>query len=674
MQRKPKSPRQSTTLGELDMLTLGSLFDGIGGFPLAAVHNDIVPLWASEIEKFPIEVTKVRFPEMEHFGDITKLKGSELPPVDIITGGSPCQDLSIASGTRKGLQGERSGLFMDQMRIVREMREADAKRKGITRGTGANEFLRPRFMVWENVPGAFSSAEGEDFRAVIEEIVRVDYPEYSVPRPDTGKWESAGAVILGDEFSLAWSVLDAQGFGVPQRRRRIYLVADFAGASASEILFKQESLCWDSEESQGEGQNPPSPVRTSTNHPSRGRIRSFHVNQRQKVNCGEATREAPLGGEVIETPEITGALLASQNQQMQTFITEEPLYCVSDQGGQRMDIYDNMVGTLKASMAGNVPMVLGSTKPNAEICENISPTLTASSGTGGGNAPLLLTPQTEELLLLFENHRRDCRYEGPLQVVPTLMRHLGTGGNNSPLLLRKTTAYSLDSKESNSMKSPNPFSGCRETEVARTLDTSNPDPSKNQGGIAILEEPQSFCIVGNIINRKLENGGNGMGCLAELAYTLTSGDCHAVLPYQEVVGALMARDQKGVNDRYVEANKCVIDGNYQSVVGALCRGDEKGVNNQYVSQDKCVIDEQPPTSTKLIRRLTPLECERLQGFPDYWTEIPKCSDSARYKALGNSVAVPCVDFVLWGVAQVLRRMYAEQNAVEHEEIKEETKE
>ncbi len=610
------------------MLTLGSLFDGIGGFPLAAVHNDIEPVWASEIEKFPIEVTKVRFPDMVHLGDITQLKGSEIPPVDIITGGSPCQDLSIASGNRKGLQGERSGLFMDQVRIVREMRESDRER-GRT-----NEFLRPRFMVWENVPGAFSSAEGEDFRAVLEEIVRIDHPECHVPRSDTGKWESAGAIVLGDEFSLAWCVLDAQGFGVPQRRRRIYLVADFAGLSAHEILFKQESLCGDSSESERARENPPTSTRASTHHPSRGRIRSFHVNQRH---------------EVIETPEITGALLASQNQQMQTFITEEPLYCVNDQGGQRMDIYDNMVGTLKASMGGNVPMVLGSTKPNAEICEGISPTLTASSGTGGGNAPLL-----------FDNHRRDCRYDGPLDVSPTLMRHLGTGGNNSPLLLRKAIAYSLDSKESNSMKSPNPFSGCRETEVARTLDTSNPDPSKNQGGIAILEEPQSFCIVGNVINRKQENGGNGLGCQAELSYTLTSTDCHAVLSYQDVVGALMARDWKGVNDRYVEQNKCVIDGCYQDVVGALCRGDEKGVNNQYVSQDKCVIDEQLPMSKKLIRRLTPLECERLQGFPDFWTEIPKCSDSARYKALGNSVAVPCVDFVLWGVAQVLRKMYAER--------------
>ena len=145
-----------------NMVTMGSLFDGIGGFPLAAVHNDIVPLWASEIESFPIEVTKIRFPEMIHVGDITKLKGEELPVVDIICGGSPCQDLSVA-GQRAGLAGERSGLFMEQIRITKEMRNEDGKR-GKT-----NDLVRPRFFVWDNVSGAFSSVEGEDFKAFLEE-------------------------------------------------------------------------------------------------------------------------------------------------------------------------------------------------------------------------------------------------------------------------------------------------------------------------------------------------------------------------------------------------------------------------------------------------------------------------------------------------------------------------
>ena len=217
------------------MITMGSLFDGIGGFPLAAVHFGIAPLWASEIEIFPIEVTKFHFPDMVHMGDITKLNGAELPPVDIICGGSPCQDLSIANGTRRGLAGNRSGLFNEQIRIIKEMRDADKKR-GRT-----DEFVRPRYAVWENVPGAFSSAKGRDFEAVLQAFVEIEEPEVHVVRPASKRWEYVGA-ILGVRSSLAWSTWDAQYFGVPQRRRRIFLVADFAGYSPLKILFKPDCL------------------------------------------------------------------------------------------------------------------------------------------------------------------------------------------------------------------------------------------------------------------------------------------------------------------------------------------------------------------------------------------------------------------------------------------------
>ena len=219
---------------------MGSLFDGIGGFPLAAIHNGIVPVWASEIEAFPIEVTRLRFPDMVHVGDITKLDGAKLPPVDIICGGSPCQDLSVA-GNRAGLSGARSGLFMEQVRLVKEMRNAERLRNRTALD------IRPRFMVWENVPGAFSSGtpKGEDFRIVLEEIVRIKVGGVSVPRPDTGRWESAGRILLGTDFSLAWRCLDAQYWGVAQRRKRIFLVADFAGRTADKILFIPEGMFGD---------------------------------------------------------------------------------------------------------------------------------------------------------------------------------------------------------------------------------------------------------------------------------------------------------------------------------------------------------------------------------------------------------------------------------------------
>ena len=211
---------------------MGSLFDGIGGFPLAAIRKGITTVWASEIETFPIAVTKLRFPSMTHVGDITKLNGAKLPPVDIICGGSPCQDLSVA-GARAGLAGARSGLFMEQMRIVREMRAADQERGRF----GVD--IRPRWMCWENVPGAFSSGtpKYEDFRIVLEEIVRICFPGEVIPSPYPGSWPDAGELRVGDEFSLAWRCLDAQYWGVAQRRKRIFLLADFAGLLAPQLLF-----------------------------------------------------------------------------------------------------------------------------------------------------------------------------------------------------------------------------------------------------------------------------------------------------------------------------------------------------------------------------------------------------------------------------------------------------
>lgn len=165
-------------------ITMGSLFSGSGGFELAGQMAGIVPVWASEIEPFPLLVTKKRFPDMLHLGDIKKMDGRKIPKVEIITGGSPCQDMSIA-GKREGLDGSRSNLFREQIRIVKEMRESD-KADG---RTGSD--IRPRFMVWENVPGAFSSNKGEDFKCVLEEICRVADAEVSIPRPPKGKWGGA---------------------------------------------------------------------------------------------------------------------------------------------------------------------------------------------------------------------------------------------------------------------------------------------------------------------------------------------------------------------------------------------------------------------------------------------------------------------------------------------------
>lgn len=214
-------------------LTLGSLFDGIGGFCYAAqLTGKIKPIWAAEIEPSCIDITRYRFKDVMHVGSVTELKGDEIQPVDIITFGSPCQDLSIA-GQRKGLEGNRSGLFLEAIRIIEEMRLA-------TNGK------YPTFIIWENVPGAFSSADGEDFRTVLEKITKTN-----IPMPASGKWATAG-MVRGGAVDAAWRVLDAQFWGVPQRRKRIYLVGDFGGQRAAEILFKSESLLGYTPKSKGE--------------------------------------------------------------------------------------------------------------------------------------------------------------------------------------------------------------------------------------------------------------------------------------------------------------------------------------------------------------------------------------------------------------------------------------
>lgn len=249
-------------------LTLGSLFDGSGGFPLGGLISGITPVWAAEIEPFPIRVTTKRLPFMKHYGDISTMDGSKIEPVDIITFGSPCQDLSVA-GKRGGLDGKRSGLFYEAVRIIKEMRCATDGKK-------------PRYIVWENVPGAFSSNKGEDFRCVLESLCQIKDETVSVPKVD--KWEQAGNIV-GDHFSLAWRVLDAQYWGVPQRRKRIFLVADFTNGGAGEILFKSEGLSGYSKESFRAWQGATGYVADST-----GEAGTICLNSAVFDNHGQGTR------------------------------------------------------------------------------------------------------------------------------------------------------------------------------------------------------------------------------------------------------------------------------------------------------------------------------------------------------------------------------------------------
>lgn len=216
-------------------MKLGSLFDGSGGFPLAGSLCGITPAWASEVEPYPIAVTRARFPGMKHLGDVSKVHGGQIEPVDIITFGSPCQDLSTA-GKQRGIKhaenGDdtttRSGLFMEAVRIIREMREA-------------SDGLYPRFALWENVPGAFISNHGADFRIVLEELIQIVEPKASMPAIPENGWAYADHYV-GPGWSLAYRTFDAQYWGVAQRRRRIHLVLDLGGKCAGRVLFQRDGL------------------------------------------------------------------------------------------------------------------------------------------------------------------------------------------------------------------------------------------------------------------------------------------------------------------------------------------------------------------------------------------------------------------------------------------------
>ena len=422
--------------------TLASLFDGIGGFPYAASFYNITSLWASEIVPACVSVTKRHFPDMAHAGDVTQLHGGKLPPVDIVTFGSPCQGLSMA-GQRRGLADERSGLFMEAIRIIDEMREATHGRY-------------PRFALFENVPGALSSAGGRDFAAVLQAFTKAE-----IPMPYSGRWANAG-MVRGGGVDLAWCVYDAQYFGTAQRRRRLFLVCDFAGKCAGEILFVPKSL--------------------------RGYFEAGGT-PRQGLAAFAESRPDTAGGEIV---------------------------VLNDQGGASLTVErSGLSPTLRSQTHGNLPVVAAgfdlqqiTSKTNRSTLRPVQPTLCE---TGQPHVLTMATGQANAEVLADIAPTLNCNHEQPLLVHP---------------------------------------------QIAGTL-----------------------CASGAGISRPA-----GMG--SETDFCITS--------YADLI----------------------------------------------------------------VRRLTPLECERLQGFPDFWTEQGSgrnISDTSRYQMLGNSIAVPCVAYIMQGIYHALER-------------------
>lgn len=399
-------------------LTLGSLFDGSGGFPLAGVMCGIAPLWASEIDPFCISVTSKRFPKMAHLGSITEINGGTIPPVDIITFGSPCQDLSVA-GQRAGLEGERSGLFKEAVRIIKEMR-------------GATNGEYPKYIVWENVPGAFSSNKGEDFRTVLEEIIKIKDGNVSVPRPQKGKWQTAGC-IMGDGYSLAWRVLDAQFWGVPQRRKRIFAIGSFGNKSAAEILFKREGLRGDFKESRKAWENLAPDTENDT-----GVSGGEFTPKTLKIRSG-----CEGGGKGALIQENKSATLSCNNDQV-LFSQIIPNYAAGFKGkaGSKsgsVGFSETVSPTLQAEQEAHClceTVVFDgaafnqgeNAQYNISIDEETAQTLTAK-----GPSAVCCNSETN----LFENHGMDGRYNGPLEVAPTVQEAYGMGGNTAPFVTEK---------------------------------------------------------------------------------------------------------------------------------------------------------------------------------------------------------------------------------------------
>ena len=564
-------------------LTLGSLFSGSGTFEMAGILSGILPVWKSEIEPFPIAVTERRLPFVKHLGDINCINGAEIEPVDIITFGSPCTDLSVA-GKRQGLNAARSGLFFQAVRIIKEMRCA-------TNGK------YPRFAVWENVIGALSSNGGEDFRCVLEELCKIKTPDISVPKPE--KWTKAGE-ILADGFSLAYRTVDAQYWGTPQRRARIYLVADFDGERASKILFESESLSGYSPQSFCSWKETAGSFGTCSEETSTGLVFSNH---------GQDTRfKGPV--EVAETVSATYGTGGNN----QPFVVESAF----------------VPKALKIRCGG------GNGGKGALIQENKSATLSCN--------------------------------------------------NDQTLFVPK--AYGICGKYSNSMLSDNPNSGFYEADTARTIDTSNQSPCKNQGGIVVVE--------GN--GSRPSHHGNGYK-ESETMYTLNCTENHAV-----VYGIGRPAMNQGYNAKFSfqieeETSPTLVAsgaGGIAHPVYSTSKNSHHTVAEKEKANTLVASDYKDPPLVNapeyIVRRLTPQECALLQGMPTWWCDDigienpteeqirwwqnvfetynkavgktckPKSrkqlekwlkdpySDSAAYKMWGNGIYLGNAWFVLSGIA------------------------
>lgn len=670
---------------------LGSLFDGSGGFPLAGSLCGIEPRWASEVEPYPIAVTRERFPDMKHLGDISKVHGAEIEPVDIITFGSPCQDLSVA-GKRAGLKHEangddettRSGLFMEAVRIIKEMREA-------TNG----EY--PTFALWENVPGAFSSNKGEDFRLVCEELIKIVEPSASMPAVPKAGWAYADSYI-GDGWSLAYRVFDAQYWGVPQRRRRIHLVVDFRGERAGEVLFEREGLrgyfaeggtpwqaapenaerCPDADDREGEG-----------NGVDRGRgldavgadlyngaLTGDKAATVSANSCITATRNGPTvierQGPLDVSPMLPAQLGTGSNNT--PFVVEQTPFCKSARAKSADDATTwkdgkvaNTLNTFDQGEArANEIVVMATQQGGAEVrTDDKAPTVTAAAGMSGNNQPVVCYPIHDQATR-FSGKRGD-KEDGK-------GNGLGIGQDGDPMNTltsgdRYAVVYALDRASFDQGQNAQYDFEITDSGINSTIVAKGPsavcyavDQGGGKSGANVHENrAPTLCTTHGgepAVAYAIGNGQvDGTGMHDQQAVMLVYGvDCRNAAECEELNGTLQAKSNGGFS---LNCNQ-VVRINY------------------------------------IVRRLTPTECARLQGFADLWGHIEKkdtltdeeyrfwmevrntqaringkkeqdytekqmltwynklWTDSAEYKMWGNGIALPPALYVMQGIIDALR--------------------
>lgn len=631
------------------MPTLLSLFDGSGGFPLAGTLCGITPKYASEVEPYPIAVTRSRFPDMIHLGDVSRVHGWDIEPVDVVTFGSPCQDMSIA-GKRAGIKNEsvgddettRSGLFHEAARIIREMREE-------TNG------LYPRFAVWENVPGAFSSNKGEDFRCVLETLIQIVEPCATMPPVPKGGWPYADCYV-GDGWSIAYRTFDAQYWGVPQRRRRIYLVLDLTGQRAGKILFKRPGLrgYFETGGTQGQGTAADAPGGSGTGDcwPQIANTLTARFDgspQPEKGNGSgivalrlDNTSATPYFGEIAPTLTTGTGHGGTSNVAV---CTVQSAAFKAGQGAQARSIGWEM---------------------------EKAPTLAAEAG--GNSVPSVCVKEQ----YLFENHSQDTRYKGPMSVCPVLPAQLGTGGNNTPFVVEKhEKVICIQGAVIGRSDTAGPMGpGYRIDGKAYTLDTKAPSVicmATQQGGAEIAE---NLCPT---ITAAAGMSGNNQPVLCMAHGPANAEICENCSPCLNC-----NHEQPIVFDKEV----------YNSGSGSS--------GGHYISEGgpaPSLRTKHPPgvCIRYIVRRLTPTECCRLQGFPDGWGEIDAKeildpeedffwlevrqtfdkingrpikdytakqirdwynklqTDSAEYKMWGNGIALPNALYVMQGVAEAMFR-------------------